>query len=89
MLEEQNRSVLDQMRGFSWSSEESVAYEAAIEAVNKAVGAYSALLAALETAESPDPAAIADALSAQQRLARVREQLDPTDHDQIAATRGR
>ncbi|WP_218028532.1 hypothetical protein [Nocardia yamanashiensis] len=64
-----------------------MAYEAAVEAINKAVGAYSALIADHEAAPEPDTAAISQILAAQHELARQREQLDPTDHAQIARTR--
>jgi hypothetical protein len=41
--------VARRLRPFEWSSGESVAYEAAVEAINEAVGAYTALIAAEET----------------------------------------
>lgn len=40
--------VIGSLRPHIWSSEESVAYEAAIEAVNGVVGAYSHLIADAE-----------------------------------------
>ncbi|MET8427784.1 hypothetical protein [Nocardia sp. NPDC004860] len=64
-----------------------MAYEAAVEAINKAVGVYSALIADREAAPEPDTAAISEILTAQHNLAHLREQLDPTDHAQIARTR--
>jgi len=42
-----------------WFGIESVAYEAAIEAINAAVGAYSARIAAEEAESDPDTAALA------------------------------
>jgi hypothetical protein len=76
--------VLDQIEGFAWSTEESVAYEAAIDAINGAVGAFTALIAA-----APDPAVIAEARFGRAECARWRERLDPTDHEAVAATQRR
>ncbi|MGW0999453.1 hypothetical protein [Streptomyces sp. NPDC002520] len=72
-----------------WSNEETAAYEAAIEAVNGAVGAYSALIAAEEAKPEPDQEVVADARAAQARLARERESLRSTDREQISAARSR
>ncbi|MFJ8162137.1 hypothetical protein ACIRBY_14560 [Streptomyces sp. NPDC096136] len=72
---------------YEWSNEETAAYEAAIEAVNGAVGAYSARIATEEAAPEPDPAVIARAHAARNRLAREREKLRPNDREQIAAAR--
>jgi hypothetical protein len=84
-----DRSVLGQMHGFVWSTEESVAYEAALDAINIAVGAYTALIAAEEAKPAPDPAVIAAAESGRAECARWRERLDPADHTAVAATRRR
>ncbi|MFF4580084.1 hypothetical protein ACFY15_17075 [Streptomyces sp. NPDC001373] len=70
-----------------WSNEETAAYEAAIEAVNGAVGAYSALIAAEEAAPEPDPAVIGRAQAARTRLAREREGLRSHNRAQITAAR--
>lgn len=79
--------VLGQMEGFSWSTKESAAYEAAIDAVNTAVGAYTALIAAEEAKPAPDPAVVAAARAGRAECARWREQLNPADHAAVAATR--
>ena len=76
-----------QMQPFEWDSEESVAYEAAVEAVNEVVGAYSARIATEEAEPVPDAARIAAAEAGQAECARRREQLDPADHAQISAAR--
>jgi hypothetical protein len=81
--------VTDHLEPHEWSNEETAAYEAAIEAVNGAVGAYSALIAAEEAKPQPDAAVIAEARAGQARLAREREQLRSTDHAQIAEARQR
>ncbi|MFI6209134.1 hypothetical protein ACIBAI_22465 [Streptomyces sp. NPDC051041] len=49
--------VIKNLRPHTWSSEESVAYEAAIEAINGVVGAYSRLLADAENRGAQDEAA--------------------------------
>ncbi|MFE7752120.1 hypothetical protein [Streptomyces sp. NPDC057428] len=41
--------VIGNLRPHTWSSEQSVGYEAAIEAINGVVGAYTALIADAET----------------------------------------
>ncbi|MGW6943465.1 hypothetical protein ACWGF3_31300 [Streptomyces xanthophaeus] len=80
-------SVTHQLQPYAWSNEETAAYEAAIEAVNGVVGAYSALIAAEEAKPAPDQDVIADACAARARLARERENLRPEDREQIAAAR--
>jgi hypothetical protein len=81
--------VLGQMDGFTWSSGESAAYEAAIDAISDTVGAYTALIAAEEASPAPDLAVIAAARSGRAECARWRERLDPADHEAVAATRRR
>lgn len=82
-------SITHQLEPHEWSNEGTAAYEAAIEAVNGAVGAYSALIAAEESKPDPDQEVIQHAQAAQARLAQVREALRSTDHEQIAAARQR
>ncbi|WP_329453228.1 hypothetical protein OG894_42325 (plasmid) [Streptomyces sp. NBC_01724] len=80
-------SITHQLEPYEWSNEETAAYEAAIEAVNGTVGAYSALIAAEEAKPEPDVAVIEDARAAQTRLAREREALRSGEREQIAAAR--
>ncbi|WP_309054606.1 hypothetical protein [Streptomyces sp.] len=80
-------SIIDQLDPHEWSNEETAAYEAAIEAVNGAVGAYSAVIAAEESRPRPDRRVIDQARAAQSRLAREREGLRSTDREQIARAR--
>ncbi|MFJ2905577.1 hypothetical protein [Streptomyces sp. NPDC087212] len=80
-------SVTGQLDPYEWSNEETAAYEAAIEAANGAVGAYSALIASEEAKPDPDRTAIEAARAAQSRLARDREGLRSADPEQIAAAR--
>ncbi|GHE60662.1 hypothetical protein [Streptomyces capitiformicae] len=80
-------SVTHDLEPHDWSNEETAAYEAAVEAVNGAVGAYSALIAAEEAKDAPDPAVIEAARAAQGRLAKEREQLRSADRERIAEAR--
>ncbi|MGW1642511.1 hypothetical protein [Streptomyces lavendulae] len=80
-------SITHQLEPHDWSNEETAAYEAAIEAVNGAVGAYSAFIAAEEAKPTPDLVVIDDAKAARSRLAREREGLRSGDREQIAAAR--
>ncbi|WCD91264.1 hypothetical protein KPP03845_200225 (plasmid) [Streptomyces xanthophaeus] len=80
-------SVTHQLQPYAWSNEETAAYEAAIEAVNGLVGAYSALIAAEEAKPAPDQGIIDNALAAQTRATRERENLRSEDREQIAAAR--
>ncbi|CAL9332581.1 hypothetical protein C1708_32405 [Streptomyces sp. DH-12] len=82
-------SITDQLDPHEWSNEDTAAYEAAIEAVNGAVGAYSAVIAAEEAKAAPDGSVIEAARAAQNRLAREREGLRSSDREQIAAARAR
>ncbi|MGW1670280.1 hypothetical protein [Streptomyces sp. NPDC002324] len=80
-------SVTHDLEAHDWSNEETAAYEAAIEAVNGAVGAYSARIAAEEAKDAPDAAVIEAARAAQGRLAKERERLRSADREQIAEAR--
>jgi hypothetical protein len=82
-------SVLSELESFTWSSEDSVAYEAAIEAINGAVGAYTALIAAEEAKQQPDQSVLAAAREGRAECARWREQLDPADRAAVAEARRR
>ncbi|WP_051806826.1 hypothetical protein [Streptomyces sp. NRRL F-2664] len=82
-------SVTHELESHDWSNEDTAAYEAAIEAVNGAVGAYTALIAAEESKPDPAQEVIQSALAAQARMAREREALRSTDREQIAAARQR
>lgn len=83
------RPVLGDLEGFAWSTEESVAYEAAIEAINGAVGAYTALIDAEQSKPVPDPAVIAAARSGRAECSQRRKELDPTNRVAVAAARRR
>jgi hypothetical protein len=82
-------SIMSQLQPFTWSTAESVAYEAAVEAISEAVGAYSALIAAEEARADPDLQLVARAQAGQAECARRREELDPVDHKAVAQARQR
>ncbi|MEU9802738.1 hypothetical protein [Streptomyces sp. NPDC051000] len=82
-------SITHELGTHGWSNEETAAYEAAIEAVNGLVGAYTAVIAAEEAKAQPSREAIDAARAAQQRLAREREALRSTDRQQITEARAR
>ncbi|MEV4950361.1 hypothetical protein [Streptomyces sp. NPDC053755] len=82
-------SITHALESHDWSNEETAAYEAAIEAINGAVGAYSSRIAAEEAKPHPDQAVIRQARAAQVRLAHEREELRSSDREQIAAARQR
>ncbi|MEU6866782.1 hypothetical protein ABZ924_26565 [Streptomyces sp. NPDC046876] len=82
-------SITHELEPHDWSNEETAAYEAAIEAVNGAVGAYTALIAAEEANPEPDQQVIQDARAAQARLADERGGLRSSNREQIAAARRR
>jgi len=87
--EQHERSVIGEMTGFAWSTSDSLAYEAAVEAIGEVVGAYSALIAAEEAKAEPDLQVVARARAGQADCARSREQLDPADQAAVAAARRR
>ncbi|WP_017558043.1 hypothetical protein [Nocardiopsis baichengensis] len=74
-----------QMR--TWSGQEAVSYEAALEAIHGAMGAYSALIAHEEGKPAPDPALIQQARADRRACIEHRQALDPADADQVARTR--
>ncbi len=85
--ERSGESVISHLQGFTWSTSESVAYEAAVEAISEAVGAYSAVIAAEEARKNPSHQVLERARAGQAACARSREQLDPADRAAVAAAR--
>lgn len=79
----------DELEPFEWSSAQVGAYEAAVEAINGAVGAYSAVIAAEQDKAQPDQAVIDGARAAQYRLSKEHEGLRSTDDRRIAEVRSR
>ncbi|MEY9211710.1 hypothetical protein NI17_009115 [Thermobifida halotolerans] len=71
----------------SWSGVEAGKYEAALEAISAAMGAYSALIAHENTKDTPDPRVVEQARRDRRECVRRREALDPTDTEQVARVR--
>jgi hypothetical protein len=82
-----DNSIIGSMRPYEWSSEDAVAYEVAIEAINGAIGAYTARIAAEKAKPEPDAAAIERWQAGQTECVRLRRQLDPDNQAQIAEAR--
>lgn len=77
----------DAPRMRQWSGQEAANYEAALEAINGAMGAYSALIVHEESKPSPDSAAIAQARADRRACIKHRAALDPADTEQVSRTR--
>jgi hypothetical protein len=80
-------SVLDHLGTISWSADDGVAYEVALESINQVIGAYSCLIGRENSATTPDLEAIAGWRREQQRWSARRRQLSPADPDEVAAVR--
>ena len=87
--EEPGSSVSDTLQDFTWDSDETAAYETAVEVINAAIGAYSGEIAVEEAKAAPDQALIASLRADQAEFVQEQRRLDPEDHDQIAKTRQR
>lgn len=79
--------VVDRLEPFVWSSDEALAYEAAIEAINRAVGAYTGLIAKEQTQPSPDQGALERWRSARRACHADRVALRADDTEAVARTR--
>ena len=75
------------MKPYEWSDQESVDYEAALEAINGLVGAYSARITTERAKPTPDLEAIARWRDERAACADARRELRPTDHDEVARVR--
>lgn len=75
------------MKPYEWSSQESVNYEAALEAINELIGAYSARIAREEAKVTPDLAAVASWEAETDACVQAQRNLDPTQHDDVARIR--
>jgi hypothetical protein len=86
-IDDDRRHVVERMKPYDWSDQESVGYEAALEAINGLVGAYSARITAERAKPTPDLEAIARWRDERAACADVRRALSPTDHDEVARVR--
>jgi hypothetical protein len=80
-------SVIGNLPPYTWDSEESVAYEVALEAINEVRGVLTAKVAAERAKPSPDAGRIAEWRTARGKYAEVARRLDPTDHAEVARIR--
>ncbi|MDX6282156.1 MAG: hypothetical protein QOH03_3227 [Kribbellaceae bacterium] len=78
-------NVLAELGSASWSGEDAVRYEVALEGAGQVVGFYAGLIAREEAAGTPDSAAIAGWRDAQEAWAVRRRELTPLDVDEVAA----
>lgn len=81
-------SVLSRLGPVTWSWNDGVAYEVALEGINQVVGAYSGLIAREEASENPDTEAIESWRTARSEWVRERKALSPSDRaavDQVRA----
>lgn len=85
----EDEPVLGELAPAEWSSQESVGYEVALEAINHVVGCYSALIAAERDRPAPDSAAIEQLQAARRRAAEQARGLDPADQAAVAEVRAR
>jgi uncharacterized protein YfaP (DUF2135 family) len=79
--------ITSSLEPYEWDSETAVAYEAAVEAINGVVGAYSALIAREEQQAEPDTAAIDGWRRQQGECQRARESINADDASQVRAVR--
>ena|SRR5690625_4381983 len=82
-----SESVLDNIEKFTWDSREAVAYEAAVEAINFAIGAYSARLATETSRSTPNRSIIAELQAGQRACALAHDKLRNASPENIAEAR--
>ncbi|MBR8740889.1 hypothetical protein [Nocardiopsis sp. MG754419] len=71
----------------TWTGLETGRYEAALEAIHGAMGAYSALIYHEEAKDAPDEQVIEKARQGRRACIRRREDLDPEDPADVARVR--
>lgn len=79
--------TVDELTSFEWSSQEAVAYEAAVEAINEVRALYTGLIAREQTTAQPDEQRIAAWTRERSACAQVTRSLDPADRAQVATVR--
>ena len=87
MPQDEDESVLGRLGAVTWSPEDGVAYEVALEGINQVVGAYSGLIGREEASDSPDITAIDSWRTAQGEWASIRRALSPADIDGVKRVR--
>lgn len=79
--------MLDELESFSWSSEQAVASEVALEAITEARAVCSAHIAALEDTVEPEDERLRAWEQALHRCAVQARELDPKDAAAVARVR--
>ncbi|RKE05000.1 hypothetical protein [Streptomyces sp. TLI_171] len=85
-MAEQAEPVLSTIGTASWTYEEGIAYEVAVEGISQVVGAYTGLIAAARNTH-PDSPAVANWREQQQIWERRRRDLHPGDTQRVADVR--
>jgi hypothetical protein len=80
-------SVLTGLGKATWSEEEGVSYEVALDVINDVVGAYSGLIGREEASPDPDGAKIASWRRVKVAWAHKRRELSPADPKAVASVR--
>ena len=87
MPQGEDQSVVGRLGAVTWSPEDGVSYEVALEGINQVVGAYSRLIGREEASDSPDVAAIESWRTAQGEWVNIRKELSPADTDGVKRVR--
>jgi hypothetical protein len=82
--EEQPESVLEGLRPFGWSNEESVSYEVALELITQVVAEYNGLIYKERAKEFPDAERIAAWTASKQEYIAQRRALQVDDTASVA-----
>lgn len=87
MTQGDDDGVLTNLGAATWSAEEGVAYEVAVEGINQVIGAYAAMIGRAESAPDPDAEAIAGWRREQQKWSVRRRELSPADPGAVRQVR--
>ncbi|MFI5711784.1 hypothetical protein [Kribbella sp. NPDC051620] len=80
-------SVLANLGQATWTAEEGVSYEVAVEGINLVIGAYSGLIGREEATAEPDRAKIENWIQEQHAWSDRRRALSPADQEAVRAVR--
>jgi hypothetical protein len=86
VTDDENPSVLAGLQPFTWSNDESVAYEVALEMISQAIGCYTALIERERRGENRAEL-IEQWDDAQTESARQQRELDASDPAEVARVR--
>jgi hypothetical protein len=83
------RSIIEQLSPHVWSAQDAVGFEAALEAAQSLIAAYSALIVQEESKPCPDPGVIERWLQERRLLIQGRDALNADQPEEIAEARRR